>query len=42
VLDFVSHRPDVPVLPSGPFLGLGLWYSVTATVLVEAFCFSAP
>jgi hypothetical protein len=35
VLDVVAHRPDMPVLPSGPFLGLGLWRSVTATILVE-------
>ena len=39
VLDFVSHRPDVPVFPTGPFLGLGLWYSVAATVLVEGLLF---
>lgn len=39
VLDFVSHRPDVPLLPNGPFLGLGLWYSVAATVLVEGILF---
>ncbi len=39
VLDFVSHRPDVPVLPNGPFLGLGLWNSVAATVLVEGLFF---
>jgi hypothetical protein len=39
VLDFVSHRPDMPVLPNGPFLGLGLWYSVTATVLIEGLLF---
>lgn len=39
VLDFVSHRADVPLLPSGPFLGLGLWYSVAATILVEGILF---
>ncbi len=39
VLDFVSHRPDMPLLPNGPFLGLGLWYSVAATVLVEGLLF---
>jgi hypothetical protein len=39
VLDFVSHRPDMPLLLSGPFLGLGLWYSVAATVLVEGLLF---
>jgi hypothetical protein len=35
VLDVVSHRPDVPVLPHGPYIGLGLWYSVPATLAVE-------
>jgi hypothetical protein len=35
VLDFVSHRPDMPLWPGGPRLGLGLWRSVPATVAVE-------
>jgi hypothetical protein len=35
VLDVISHRPDMPVLPNGPYLGLGLWNSVPATILVE-------
>lgn len=36
VLDFVSHRPDMPLLPvGGPRLGLGLWNSVPATFAVE-------
>jgi membrane-bound metal-dependent hydrolase YbcI (DUF457 family) len=25
VLDFVTHRPDMPLYPDGPKLGLGLW-----------------
>jgi hypothetical protein len=41
VLDVVSHRPDVPVLPHGPYLGLGLWNSVPATLLVELTMFAA-
>jgi membrane-bound metal-dependent hydrolase YbcI (DUF457 family) len=36
VLDWVSHRPDMPVLPSGPRLGLGLWNYPLAAFLVEA------
>lgn len=40
-LDVVSHRPDVPVLPHGPYLGLGLWYSVPATLVVELSMFAA-
>lgn len=35
VLDVVSHRPDVPVFVSGPYLGLGLWNSLPATIVVE-------
>jgi len=25
VLDVLVHRPDVPILPHGPYIGLGLW-----------------
>jgi len=35
VLDVISHRPDVPLLPHGPYIGLGLWYSVPATLITE-------
>ena len=41
VLDVVSHRPDVPVLPRGPYLGLDLWRSVPATLVVELSMFAA-
>jgi membrane-bound metal-dependent hydrolase YbcI (DUF457 family) len=40
VLDVASHRPDVPVGPEGPMLGLGLWNSVAATVIVEIALFA--
>jgi len=40
VLDVVSHRPDVPLWPGGPRLGLGLWNSVPATVAVELALFA--
>ena len=40
-LDVLSHRPDVPVLPHGPYLGLGLWNSVPATLAVELAMFGA-
>jgi hypothetical protein len=42
VLDFVSHRKDMPVLLGGPFVGLGLWNSVAATVVVEGLLFAGP
>ena len=35
ILDFISHGPDMPVSLRGPTLGLGLWYSVPATLVVE-------
>ena len=42
LLDFVSHRPDMPVVPGmNLYLGLGLWYSVPATILVEGGLFAA-
>jgi hypothetical protein len=41
VLDVVSHRPDMPVYPGGPKVGLGLWYSVPATIAVETSMFAA-
>jgi hypothetical protein len=34
-LDALVHRPDMPVLPRGPYAGLGLWNSPAATVLLE-------
>ena len=39
VLDFVTHRPDRPLWPGGPKLGLGLWNSVPATILLEGGLF---
>lgn len=41
VLDFVTHRPDMPLYPGGTPLGLELWSSPTATVLTEAVMFVA-
>lgn len=41
VLDFVSHRPDMPLVPWSPaVLGLGLWNSLPATLTVEFFLFA--
>jgi hypothetical protein len=40
LLDFVSHRPDVPLWPGGPKLGLGLWNSVPATIGAELVLFA--
>jgi hypothetical protein len=39
-LDLLVHRPDLPLAPGvGTRLGLGLWNSPWATVLLEAFFF---
>jgi hypothetical protein len=35
VLDWISHGPDMPILPEGPRLGLGLWNYPIAAMLVE-------
>ena len=36
VLDYATHRPDMPLYPGGgPKVGLGLWNSMAGTVLVE-------
>jgi hypothetical protein len=35
VLDFATHRPDMPIYPGGPKVGLGLWHSVPLTVAIE-------
>lgn len=41
VLDVATHRPDVPLYPGGPLLGLGLWNSAAATITVEGLMFAA-
>lgn len=40
VLDFITHREDMPLLPSGDLkVGLGLWNSVPLTVGVEGLMY---
>jgi hypothetical protein len=42
VLDWVTHRPDLPLAPALPMkLGLGLWNSIAGTLAVEATLFAA-
>ena len=41
VLDWISHRPDMPLYPGGPKLGLGLWNSVSGTMFVEVAMLAA-
>jgi len=35
LLDYVSHRPDMPLVPGGARYGLGLWNSMPGTLLAE-------
>jgi len=42
ILDFVTHRPDMPIYPgSATYVGLGLWNSRPATLAVEIALFVA-
>jgi membrane-bound metal-dependent hydrolase YbcI (DUF457 family) len=42
VLDWITHRPDLPLFPGSPTkVGLGLWNSIPATVVVESAMFAA-
>ena len=41
VLDWITHRPDMPLYPGGRRVGLGLWDSVPATLAVELMMFAA-
>jgi hypothetical protein len=41
VLDFIAHRPDMPLYPGGPKYGLGMWTSVPLTIAVEYIVFGA-
>ena len=41
VLDYVTHRPDMPLTVNGPErLGLGLWNSIPGTLAVELAIFA--
>lgn len=42
VLDLISHPPDLQLFPgSGVRVGLGLWHSVAATIVIEGGLFAA-
>ena len=40
VLDWITHKPDMPLWPYGPRVGLGLWNSVAGTMVVEIALFA--
>jgi uncharacterized membrane protein len=39
VLDWITHRADMPLYPGGPKFGLGLWNSIGGTIVVELVVF---
>ncbi len=41
LLDWITHKPDMPLYPGGEKYGLGLWNNVTATMVVEILMFAA-
>jgi membrane-bound metal-dependent hydrolase YbcI (DUF457 family) len=41
LLDFFTHRADMPLWPGGPKVGLGLWHFPAATIVVEVLLFVA-
>jgi len=41
LFDFITHRPDMPLYPGGPKVGLGLWNHPAATMIVEGILFVA-
>jgi hypothetical protein len=41
VLDFIAHRPDMPIYPGGAKYGLGMWNSLPLTIVVEYALFAA-
>jgi LexA-binding, inner membrane-associated putative hydrolase len=40
VLDWITHRADMPLYPGGPRFGLGLWNSIRGTMVVELAMFA--
>lgn len=40
-LDWITHRPDMPIYPGGAKYGLSLWNNVTMTMVVEIVLFVA-
>lgn len=41
-MDLIVHRPVLPLYPGeSPLVGLGLWYSLAGTLIVELLIFAA-
>jgi hypothetical protein len=41
ILNFIAHRPDMPIYPGRAKYGLGMWNSVPLTIAVEYILFAA-
>jgi hypothetical protein len=41
VLDYITHRPDMPIYPGGTRYGLALWNSLPLTLVAELAVFGA-
>ncbi|HEX4583135.1 MAG TPA: metal-dependent hydrolase [Acidobacteriaceae bacterium] len=41
ILDWITHRPDMPLYPGSACYGLGLWNSIPGTLVVELSMFAA-
>jgi membrane-bound metal-dependent hydrolase YbcI (DUF457 family) len=41
VLDYIVHRPDLPLWPGGPKMGLGLWNAWLTETVLEVAIFAA-
>jgi hypothetical protein len=41
LLDWITHRPDMPLFPGGTRYGLSLWNSIPATLIAELAMFAA-
>jgi hypothetical protein len=41
LLDFIAHRPDMPVYPGGARYGLGMWNSLPLTLLADLTLYGA-
>ncbi len=40
LLDFISHTPDLPLAPGlSTYVGMGLWNSTLATIIIESVLF---
>ncbi len=41
ILDFITHRPDLPILigKNSPMVGLGIWNSIITTIVIEGGIF---